>query len=242
MRKVLKHIIVKLRAFLSPYFTKYRSLLPYIVTIIIALIVVIGCANLFVELTAQIKTEALAEYDQLVTDCIVSYRNPILTNYFRFVTEVGDVYGYLIILLVIILLRVFVLKNWKYISQIIITLALASISNVILKRFISRARPDIEHLVVVKTLSYPSGHAMSAMAFYGFLAYLIYTSNMNKGLKFLLIALSYLLIFSIGLSRIYLGVHFPSDILGGFIAGMMWAFFCILIFNLIAVFKRDPLT
>ena len=112
----------------------------------------------------------------------------------------------------------------------------------ILKRFIDRARPGIEHLVVVKTLSYPSGHAMSAMAFYGFLIYLVYHFKMHTALKGLVIFLLALLILSIGVSRIYLGVHYPSDIVGGFIAGLIWVFFCILIFNLIEVFRRDPLT
>lgn len=242
MREFIKGLIEKVRTLLFPKFAKYKSKLPYFIAVTIALIVIIGGVNLFVELTATLKTETLKTYDHEITQYIISYRNPALTHYFRFVTEVGDVHGYFIVLGLGILLTVLILKKWKYIFQVVLPLILASVSNVILKRFIDRARPDIEHLVVVKTLSYPSGHAMSAMAFYGFVIYLVYTFNMNKYLKIGLIMLLSILIISIGLSRIYLGVHFPSDIAGGFIAGMIWVFFCIMVFNLIEVFRRDPLT
>lgn len=123
-----------------------------------------------------------------------------------------------------------------------IVLLVAASSNLLLKQIINRARPDADYLVTVKTLSYPSGHAMSAMAFYGFLIYLIYTFNIPKLVKYGIIAFLAMLIVSIGISRIYLGVHFPSDIAGGFIAGFIWVVFCILILNILKIFKEDPST
>lgn len=234
--------IEKLRGFLWPQFKQYREKLPYIITVVIALVIVAGGINLFVELTDTLKTEVLAEYDRQITDYVLSQRSPALTGYFKFVTDIGDVYGYLVVLAVAIILSAFVLKKWKYVGQIALVLFLATLSNMVLKRAIDRARPEIEHLVTVKTLSYPSGHAMSSMAFYGFLIYLIYKSGLNRYVKLSLIVVFAFLILSIGISRIYLGVHFPSDIAGGFIAGMIWVFFCILIFNLIEVFRSDPLT
>ena len=65
---------------------------------------------------------------------------------------------------------------------------------------------------------------------------------MLKIIKYSIIFLLTILIISIGLSRIYLGVHFPSDIAGGFIAGGIWVIFCIILFNIIDVFRRDPKT
>jgi undecaprenyl-diphosphatase len=141
-----------------------------------------------------------------------------------------------------IILSIMVFKHWKYVTQIITVLLLSAVSNMILKRFIDRARPGIEHLVSVETLSYPSGHAMSAMAFYGFVIYLFYHFKMNIFLKVGAILVLFVLILSIGISRIYLGVHYPSDIAGGFIAGFIWVIFCILLFDLIEVFRRDPRT
>lgn len=242
MKQALFALIRKLRELLVRKFQQYNANLPYIITVIIALILVVGGINLFVELTDTLKTETLALYDQQITDYVISYRTPQLTNYFIFVTHVGDIYGYLFVLIATVLLSLLVFKHWKYVVQITTVLMLSAVSNLILKRFIDRARPGIEHLVSVETLSYPSGHAMSAMAFYGFLIYLFYRFKMNIFLKIGIIIIIILLILSIGLSRIYLGVHFPSDIAGGFIAGFIWVIFCILLFDLIEVFRRDPRT
>ena len=242
MRKFLRLVIAKLRSLLGPLLKSYPGLSPYLLTFGIGLILVIGGINLFVELTDTLSTETLKAWDQRLTDYVLSFRSPGLTRYFRAVTEIGDVHGYLVILALSVLGSIFIFKRWKYIAQVALVLVLASVSNMMLKRFIDRARPGIEHLVVVKTLSYPSGHAMSAMAFYGFLIYLVYRMNLKRWVKGMGIGLLALLILSIGISRIYLGVHFPSDILGGFIAGLIWVVFCILIFGLIEIFRKDPTT
>ncbi|MFD2828169.1 phosphatase PAP2 family protein [Leeuwenhoekiella polynyae] len=242
MRRSLFEFIYKLRNILAQKFKQYNTNLPYILTVIIALIIVIVGTNLFIELTDTLESETLSSWDTAITDYVLSYRNPVLTKYFMFVTDVGDLYGYLIVLGIFFGVSFFVFKKWKYVLQTTLVLALASVSNVILKRFIDRARPSIEHLVSVETLSYPSGHAMSAMAFYGFLIYLFTQFKMNRFLKIASITILTILLLSIGISRIYLGVHFPSDIAGGFIAGFIWVIFCILLFNIIELFKKDPQT
>ncbi len=242
MKQSLYNFIKSVRKFLAETFHQYDKGLPYLITLIIALIIVVGGINLFIELTGTLKTGVLASYDASITDYIISYRSSALTTYFKFVTNVGDLYGYLIVLGIFVLVSLLVLKRWKYVLRATLVLALATGSNMMLKRFIDRARPGIEHMVSVETLSYPSGHAMSAMAFYGFLVFLVYKFKIHKVAKFLLILVLVLLILSIGVSRIYLGVHFPSDVAGGFIAGFIWVVFCVLIFDLVEVFRRDPRT
>lgn len=240
MKRVVYGIIKSIRKFLTEKLHAEDSRLPYFITIIISLVVVVVGINLFIELTDTLKTDTLAKYDTDITNFIISYRNPALTKYFIFVTDVGDVRGYLIVLGLFVILSWRILKSWKYVLQSAVVLALATLSNMALKRFIDRARPGIEHLVSVETLSYPSGHAMSAMAFFGFLIYLISKLRINKVIKYTLMVLFAFLILSIGISRIYLGVHFPSDIAGGFIAGFIWVVFCVLIFDVIQIFRRDP--
>ncbi|CAM3501103.1 phosphatase PAP2 family protein [Aequorivita lipolytica] len=242
MRQTLFAFIKNFRNFLWRIFHKDNPKLPYIIIIIVAFIIVVGGLNLFIELTETLKEEMLAQYDQQISHFITSFRTPSLTEYFIFMTNVGDIYGYLVVLILALIISLVFFKNWRYIAQTLLVLLLASISNTMLKRFIDRARPGVEHLVSVETLSYPSGHAMSAMAFYGFLIYLFYTFKMNSWLKYITIILLLFVILSIGISRIYLGVHYPSDIAGGYIAGAIWVFFCILIFNLVEVFRRDPNT
>ena len=242
MRKAIKLLIDNLRSFLREKFHQYDVTLPYVITVFIALIVVVVGINIFIELTETLKSDLLADYDHQITEYVISFRSPALTEYFIFITHVGDVYGYAVVLILLTIMSIFVFKHWKYTVQIVFVLLLSALSNLILKRFVDRARPGIEHMVSVETLSYPSGHAMSAMAFYGFLMYLFYRFKINIFLKIGVILLLALLIFSIGLSRIYLGVHFPSDIAGGYIAGFIWVVFCVLLFNVIDVFRRDPKT
>ena len=242
MKQTLFSLIKTLREFLANKLNQYNTTLPYVITVIVVLIVVVGGINLFIELTETLKTDLLATYDTTITDYVISYRSPNLTSYFKFMTNVGDVYGYLIVLVIFLLLSLLVFKRWKYVVQATLVLALATVSNMMLKRFIDRARPGIEHLVSVETLSYPSGHAMSAMAFYGFLIFLVTKFKIHKVIKYALIAILILLILSIGISRIYLGVHFPSDIAGGFIAGFIWVVFCVLVFDVIELFRKDPKT
>lgn len=242
MKKILYPFIKSLRKFFGKRMHENDKGLPYLITFIIAFVIVVGSINLFIELTETLKTETLSAIDSTITDYIISYRNPVLTSYFKFVTDVGDFHGYLMVLTIFLIISLSVFRRWKYVAQATLVLALATVSNMILKRFIDRARPGIEHMVSVETLSYPSGHAMSAMAFYGFLAFLMYKFKLHNAIKFTLIFLLVFLILSIGISRIYLGVHFPSDIAGGFIAGFIWVVFCVFIFDLIELFKKDPRT
>ncbi|MGB5980837.1 MAG: phosphatase PAP2 family protein [Nonlabens sp.] len=242
MVKNLIQLIKDLRNFLQKHSSKYADQLPYLIIGFISVLIFVGGISLFINLTDSVRDNTVSEYDESISDAIVAYRSPFLTDYFTFVTEVGDAIGYVVVFILCTLIFYLVFKNWKYVVQIATVMILALSSNLILKQIINRARPTAEHLVEVKTLSYPSGHAMMSMAFYGFLIYLIHHFKFSKGLTWLLTILMGVLILSIGVSRIYLGVHYPSDIAGGFIAGLVWVVFCAMMFQLIRIFKRDPAT
>lgn len=242
MKEHLKAIIEYVRKLLSKLFHRCNKQLPYIITVLIAGIFFVGGISLFDELTENLKDKYLISYDAQISGFVMNYRTPALTEYFIFVTNLGDTWGYVVAFILCTLLFYWKFKSWKYVSQLALVMILALSSDLILKKIINRTRPDIEHLVKIDTASYPSGHAMISMAFYGFLIYLIYKFKINKTLKIFLIAFCAFLILNIGISRIYLGVHFPSDIAGGWIAGFIWVIFCIMIFNLIKVFRRDPKT
>jgi undecaprenyl-diphosphatase len=88
------------------------------------------------------------------------------------------------------------------------------------KYWIARVRPDLEpHLVVVKTSSFPSGHATSSMVFFLTLALVLSESTRWRGAA---VSAALLLSFFIGISRIMLGVHWPSDVVGGWAFGLLW--------------------
>lgn len=238
MRKQVIQALVKVKQILQEKLSQYNEHLPFIITIIIALIIVVAGINLFIDLTNTIHSDALAEYDSRISEFIISYRSPPLTKFMQFITDIGDFYGYLIMATLSTVLFYFLFKNWRYVFEILFVIIVAGLSNVALKQVINRARPDAEHLVSVASLSYPSGHAMSAISFYGFLIYIIYNLKLNRWFKTGLIAIFSLLILAIGISRIYLGVHYPSDVAGGFIAGFIWVVFCVILFHIIDLLRK----
>jgi membrane-associated phospholipid phosphatase len=108
---------------------------------------------------------------------------------------------------------------------------------VFLKNFISRPRPLINRIIYADFYSFPSGHAMSAIVFYGFISYLSIILIKKIWQKTLMIFFCVCMIFAIGISRIYLGVHYPSDILAGYLAGMTWLMFCLIFLNILILRK-----
>ncbi len=141
-----------------------------------------------------------------------------MTSIAKCITNLANMYwliGTSIILLIF-------LKNKKTGIRIAINLGLSALVNFTIKQIIQRPRPVGHRIIDESGYSLPSGHSMVSMAFYGFLIYLIYKNVKNKYLKTTLIILLILLIISIGVSRIYLGVHYVSDVLAGFLVAIAY--------------------
>ncbi len=236
--KNIRHYIRQIIDFLRRQFSGKNEELPYYLLIFFALVIFVLGLNFFIELTDSLTGRSLKNYDRTVTDFVISYRTPELNKFFQIITDAGDLYGYIIATTIAAVYFFLKFRNWKIILELLSVTILAALSNIALKRVINRARPDIEHLVVVESLSYPSGHSMSAMAFYGFLIYLSFRIKMKKWLRALFCLICIFLILGIGISRVYLGVHFPSDVLGGYTAGLIWIAFCVILFNIIDLMRR----
>lgn len=118
-----------------------------------------------------------------------------------------------------ILFSVLVIVFWKKIRKaFLINLILVFMLNYILKLIFSRTRPIDINIITETGYSFPSGHAMISLAIYGFLAYLLWKSDYKY--KKIGVSLLVLLIVLIGISRIYLGVHYTSDVIAGFIVSL----------------------
>ena len=147
-------------------------------------------------------------YKMVSTFLISSFVTPIA----KFITNFGGA-----IFLIVLTITLFILiKNKKIGLSIFSNLVIITILNQLLKRILQRPRPTEYRIIEETGYSFPSGHSMVSMAFYGYLIYLIYKYVKNKYIKWISIALLSILICSIGVSRIYLGVHYTSDVLGGF--------------------------
>ena len=153
-------------------------------------------------------------YNLVSTFLISDFATPIA----KFITNFGGA----IFLIVLTITLIILIKNKKIGLSILTNLAVITILNQILKRILQRPRPTEYRIVEETGYSFPSGHSMVSMAFYGYLIYLIYKYVKNKYLKWTLITLLSFLIVSIGISRIYLGVHYTSDVIGGFLISISY--------------------
>lgn len=166
--------------------------------------------------TILVCTNQIKIVDDTVYHFIFQFRSEILDSYLIHITKLGNVItiiGIMIALLMILPKKEKILISTVTISTVII--------NNLFKYIIKRPRPNHIRLIKQGGYSYPSGHAMISIAVYGLLIYLIYHKNWNKWIKGFLIGILILLILSIGISRIYVGVHYPSDIIGGYLLAIL---------------------
>ena len=136
----------------------------------------------------------------------------------KFITNFGGA----IFLIVLTITLFIVIRNKKIGISIFSNLVIITALNQLLKRILQRPRPTEYRIIEETGYSFPSGHSMISMAFYGYLIYLIYKYVKNKYVKWISMALLSLLICSIGISRMYLGVHYTSDVLGGFLISISY--------------------
>jgi membrane-associated phospholipid phosphatase len=238
MKKVLFKIIDYIRWFVKEKLHSGNPNLPFYIAIALSIILFGVTFGLFLEITENLFEDNLAPYDEAVTDAVMQFRSPALTKVFTYITHMGDRTVYLVIIVGLSIYFWLRFRNWKFTAQMTVVLMLTAISNVAIKKVINRTRPQIEHLVEVNSLSFPSGHSMSAMAFYGFLIYLCIRYKMAVWLRGTLISALVLLILLIGLSRVYLGVHYPTDVAAGFLGGLIWIAFSALVFNTIDLMRQ----
>ena len=182
-------------------------------------IVLFICLIGFLELAEDVFNKEIMNgdiigYKIISTFLISDFATPIA----KFITNFGG--AIFIIVLTVILIAV--IKNKKIWLSILANLAIITILNQLLKRILQRSRSTEYRIIEESGYSFPSGHSMISMAFYGYLIYLIYKYVENKNVKWILISLLSILICLIGISRIYLGVHYTSDVLGGFLISISY--------------------
>ena len=185
---------------------------------------------IFLILACLAKTNNEIIIDSIVYNFISKFINNNLTYVVNFITFLGSA----TMVISITILALIILKNKRIGIFMALDLILITICQHILKPIFGRIRPNILQLVEETSYSFPSGHSLTAMAFYGFIIYLLYKSNLKY--KKLYITLISILILLIGLSRVYLGVHFITDVLGGFTFSL---FYLIIYITLIKKFLKQ---
>ncbi|MGP6145821.1 phosphatase PAP2 family protein [Jeotgalibaca sp. A122] len=165
--------------------------------------------------------EALNQMDQNVTETVVQLRNVIADTYFRTMTQLANIDFIKGLIIVTILVLVLILKKWK--TALIYTSGVIAGNvwlNPMLKNFFQRERPnEAFRMVSENSYSFPSGHSFASAMIYPLTVYIMVRHtrlSQHKKVAYFLLAV---VVLSVGFSRIYLGVHYLSDVVGGFSLG-----------------------
>lgn len=187
----------------------------------------LGAAALvaFVALAKVVLEGATTPTDDAILQWFARHRTPILTAVALQVTQLGT--GIVLWMLMLVSAAFLWLTNHRYSAGLLFVGILgASILNVALKDVFLRPRPSSVHpLTIVGSASFPSGHAMVSFVAYAAVALLVSRLESGAALRAVTWLLTLLLIGAIGLSRVYLGVHYPSDVVAGYLAGLAWLAF-----------------
>ena len=173
------------------------------------------CMFFFIVLTILVLTKAIMPLNDLITSFVISIRGDNMTKVMLTITNIARAYS----LIVISILLLFFIKDKKIPLKVCINLIVVFLSSQLLKIIFRQPRPDGLALTTASGFGYPSGHAMVSLAYFGYLTYLLCKKVKSKFIKTILIIICILLILLIGFSRIYLGVHYFSDVIAGFLLG-----------------------
>ncbi len=167
---------------------------------------------IFSILAMTVLNQGEFSFDRHAFTWLRNWESPSLTTFFKMVTALASAP----VLIVFCLFLLILMKKRTYFYLVGINLINTVVLNTALKFIFRRERPLNVAIIEETGYSFPSGHSMASLAFYGFLIYLLYKSSIKKKLKIALITVLVIIILLIGASRIYLGVHYLSDVLAGF--------------------------
>jgi undecaprenyl-diphosphatase len=159
-------------------------------------------------------------FDLQTMQAIAGNRNPTLTTIAGIVTNAGS-----FALLAPLSIAVLLLRRWKRPSDdiaLVVIAAGSAVLPIVTKLIVARPRPTIEHLSHLTSLSFPSEHTTQAAAVYLTIAIML-SKGLNRGWRQLVIALAIVVALAVAWSRVYLAVHYPTDVIAGLLLGWGWA-------------------
>lgn len=179
----------------------------------------LGAVGIIVLLAVAVTSGISDPFDRSIIEAVRAEGLRGLLSPLRVITELGSTTAVTVVALVTLLVGVLI-GPWLHGVIGAITIGLAAAGNAALKTVFARARPDfLDPLVQEHGFSFPSGHSALGMAAWGILGVLVMRSRLPLGVRRGIVAAIAVLIFLIGLSRVWLGVHYPTDVLAGWTAG-----------------------
>jgi len=197
---------------------------PMLVVMAVGAVAAVVAAHLFVELAEEIRrtTSAVHRIDQAIHTWFGHERQAAMTTLLNAATAIGGVVG-LGTIVAVVAAALLVRKERASAIFVVVTAGTGALLNLGLKMIFARTRPDLASaLAAARWYSFPSGHAMSSFITFGALAYIALRQAWPWAAKSASLALALTIVVLVGLSRVYLGVHWASDIAGGWSAGTVW--------------------
>ena len=221
----IKEKIVLFKNFIADYSSREIKILVNLFILVTALLVFTYVAKEVTSGDSRGIDEWLLSYMRH-DGRILSDENYLLTGLMTDITALG---GATVIFMITAAVFFYLLiqRQREFMWLILIATIGGAILSFGLKEIFARERPPlIYHLLTVKSLSFPSGHAMMSSVVYLTQGALLAKVQSNKNLKAYILLVAIILVFLIGISRIYLGVHYPTDVFAGWSAGLAWASLC----------------
>ena len=189
--------------------------------LIFAILLFILSLFVFVTIADEIVLEHESGFDNSISNAILSLQSPLATKIFVTFTFFGSSTFLLPAYSLLVLIFLFK-KNWKRALDVA-SIGITSTSLLyLLKDIFKRQRPLDPLIRHVTGFSFPSGHSFSSFTFCGMIVYLVWLSGINKAWKVIVTTVLFLFATTIAFSRVYLRVHYPSDVIAGFCLSMIW--------------------
>jgi membrane-associated phospholipid phosphatase len=211
------------------------------VELIIVLSLFICALIAFVLIAYRIFNLQNDQFDFIVFDKVGVLVSEPFTRFMQGITFLGN-HKFLVPANLILIAYFLFIKKHRWYSVKVPVIALGGLLLMfVLKQLFNRARPLVPLLEPVQGLSFPSGHALMSVSFYGLLIFLVWENVSNRVRKWIFIVLLLLLILLIGFSRIYLRLHYFSDVIAGFSMGVIWLSLSVWVIRKIERFSRKEI-
>ena len=203
---------------------RYRDYLPVVVLLAAGVAAAVIAGDAFIDIAERVhaNTPRLLVFDRDIHDWARETRTPGGTAFFVAMTMLGSP-GSLGVIIAAVSVVLAMRKRWHWVAYLLVTTGVGALLNLQLKNYFARARPELaEALRRAHGYSFPSGHSMGSAVVFGALAYLAFRVLNQWRWRSGSIALAITLICAIAISRVYIGVHWVSDVGGGVAAGLIW--------------------
>ena len=208
--------------------------------LLFAFILCLGLGSTFIYIATAMSNGSIDPFDTTVIAFVQGLETPWLTTVLTFFTWLGS--GYVVVPMALILAAIlyYGLRASPQAWLLLIVIAGTPLFNTLLKHYFKRERPEIHRILDTHGFSFPSGHAMISFSLYAIIAFIAWGFIKTAAGRVMLLLFTAFMILAISISRIYLGVHYPSDIVGGFTVSALWLTIAITIY-MYWLDKKKPL-